>query len=412
MPLSVVHFSTCDADGGSARSATRIHKGLSRLGHKSRMLVGKKETFNPDVATVWPRLRYKLADKVVSSITDRLLGWQYAYLPSSQVLPTHPWVRNADIIQLYNTHGGYFSHSALPELSRIAPLVWRLSDLWPITGHCSYPGNCHKWETGCGGCPDISLYPSLPRDTTAMLWRMKNRWYNNSRLTIVAPSSWTQKAAQKSPLFKNFEIVKIPNGIDTDVFQPINREESRKLLGLPAQEKIILFVAHGLDQNMRKGIDLLPQILSPLYEKFKIRLLVAGVGKADWCDDLPCKVIRLGYLQDDRLLVATYSAANVVLVPSKADNLPNVALESMACGIPVAAFNVGGMKDAVRDGENGCLADPGNLKDLISGVANILDRQDIADFFSRSGRTLIENEFSSSVQARRFEALYHKVLTE
>ena len=124
-------------------------------------------------------------------------------------------------MQLYNTHGSYFSHTALPLLSRLRPVVWRLSDMWAFTGHVAYSYDCERWRHGCGSCPYLGEYPALSRDTTAALWRWKNAVYKRSKLTIVAPSRWIERLASESPLLSRFPIVRIPNGIDLERFRRV-----------------------------------------------------------------------------------------------------------------------------------------------------------------------------------------------
>ncbi len=121
--VSVLHISTADNVGGSARSAYRIHCGLRVLGHRSRMLVRTRVTNDPDVGLVHAgRTAVWGLDLIGRYIADQL-DLQYWCYPSSFLLPRHPWFHEADVIQLYNTHGGYFSHLALPRLSRRRDIV-------------------------------------------------------------------------------------------------------------------------------------------------------------------------------------------------------------------------------------------------------------------------------------------------
>ena len=148
MTLSIVHFSTADGEGGSARSAHRIHSALRRRGHRSRMLVKYRVLEDEDVDTV--------------AGSDRLL----------------------------------------PRLGRRAPIVWRLSDMWPMTGHCAYAGSCERWQAGCGRCPDLASYPAIGLDTTGFLWRQKRRLYRNVPITVARlthPGSRYQLEGRFSP---------------------------------------------------------------------------------------------------------------------------------------------------------------------------------------------------------------------
>src|SRR5438445_279328 len=222
MAVNVMHISESDGIGGSGRSAFRLHTSLRQMGHGSRMLVGRRRTDDLDVRLLKRSIAWRAGDRVAGTIAD-LLNLQYIFFPSSFGVVNDPWFKGADVVQLYNTHGSYFSHSALPVLSRRRPVVWRLSDMWAFTGHVAYSYDCERWRHGCGSCPYLTEYPALSRDTTAFLWRWKNEVYRRSKLTIVAPSRWIERAASQSPLPSRFPIRWIPNGVDLQRSRPVER---------------------------------------------------------------------------------------------------------------------------------------------------------------------------------------------
>jgi glycosyltransferase involved in cell wall biosynthesis len=407
--LSILHFSTADNEGGSGRAAYRIHCGLRELGYRSRMLVGIKVTRDLDVDTVTAGRIAKIADLAADEVTKRM-GLQYQIIPSSRRVRRHPWVNDAHIIQLYNTHGGYFSLRMLPWLSRRAPIVWRLSDMWPMTGHCAYAGPCTRWMTGCGNCPDLATYPPINVDLTAWLWRQKRRIYNQCDLTIVAPSSWTESLARQSPLLSGVEVRRIPNGIDTDVFKPRSREMARSLLDLDPTAKAILFVAQELDDNPRKGGAYLMEALRRLAASAKIEVLLVGIGGESWEKAVPFPVRRLGYVTDDRLMSAIYNSADLIVAPSVVENLPNTVLEAMACGVPAVAFDTGGMADAVRHMETGYLVPFGDVEALAVGIGTLLKDDDLRLRLGRASVGLVRTMFSKQTQAQAFAGLYAEIL--
>lgn len=404
--LKVLHLSASDNSGGSARSAYRIHDGLRRLGVESRMLVGWRVTDDPAVDLVAAG-RLWIADRIANRLTERL-SLQYLWHPSSMVLPHRRWVREADIIQLYNVHGGYMSHTVLPALCRRHPVVWRLSDLWPMTGHCAYDFGCGRWKTGCGSCPIVSDYPGLRHDRTAWLWRVKERLYRRCTMTIVAPSRWIARFAQDSPLLGRFPVRVIPNGLDTDVFRPMPREAARHALGLPAGKRFILFGAHYASER-RKGAILLGEALARLAQSgiSDVALLVMGRESDRAAASLAQWPVRtLGAIQDDRMLAMAYAAADMFVLPTLADNLPNTVLESMACGTAVVAFAVGGVPEAVRHLETGYAARAGDPADLAEGIRHLLDNAPLREQLGRRGREVVEAEYTLQLQAERFLALY------
>ena len=411
MTISVVHISTADREGGSARSAYRIHDGLRRRGHRSRMLVGYKVTDDPDVDTVAGGPLLRRFDRLADAATTRL-GLQYQWLPSSRRVLRHDWLRAPGVIQLYNTHGGYFSQRILPDLARRAPIIWRLSDMWPVTGHCAYAGPCGRWRTGCGHCPDLATYPAIGYDATAFLWRQKQRLYQAAHLTVVAPSSWIEAIARAAPVFSGAAVHRIPNGLDQTVFKPIDQSAARTLFGIPGDRTAILFAAHVAKDNPRKGTDLLERALHRLGPRPGALLLVAGVGADSWVGRVPQTVMPLGYLQDDRLLAAANAAADFIVVPSTVENLPNSVIEAFACGRPAAAFDAGGIGDAVRDGETGLLVPAGDTEGLAGAIARLLDDGDLRQALGARALDMARREFSTEVQAARFEELYLSLIAE
>ena len=408
--LSIVHFSTSDTLGGSANSANRIHRSLRSRGHDSRMLVGYRFGNDQTVQSIATNRFLKLLDRVADKLCN-LLGYQYYFVPSSLLLRRHSWLSKADIFQLFNIHGGYLSLRFLEILGKKAPIVWRLSDLWPVTGHCAYPGDCEKWMAGCGNCPDLQTYPAIGTDRTAELFEQKKRLYASLNLTIVAPSSWTEKQARKSPLFNQRPIVRIPNGLDDEHFGSPDRVQTRDLLGLPRQEKIILFCAHMLDDNPRKGGEVLIEALNIFGKKKGYTLLLMGEGGEAWAAKVPMPVRLLGFQDDVSQIALAYAASDLVVIPSVLENLPNTLIESLASSRAVIASDCGGMRDGVVDGETGFLVPVGDASRLASKIEQLLDDDDMRHRFELNARKLFENEFSVAKEASRFESLYADLVT-
>ena len=408
--LSVLHISHYDNYGGSARSAYKIHLGLRESGVRSKMLVGTKVTDDPDVARIHGNRRVlRCLDAVGTYIVDRL-GWQYLFYPSSFTLAQHPWFQAADVVQLYNIHGGFFSFEALPLLSRRRPIVWRLSDMWPLTGHCSYSYDCERWMNGCGTCPLLDEYPELSRDTTAFLWRRKRSAYKRSDLVIVTTNGWMEKLVSQSPLLGDYPRHCIPNGVDTKVFRPMSRHSARDVLGVPKRAHAVLFAAHNTSAA-RKGGEIVPAVMAALVARGvrDLVLIVVGEGAESWRTLRECPVLVNGLTNSDRLMAIFYSAADVLLCPTLAENLPNTVIESMACGTPVVAFEAGGVAEAVRHLQTGYLAGRGNVERLAEGVHMLLSDGGLHERLSASCRRVAETEYANEIQVRRFVELYSSI---
>jgi glycosyltransferase involved in cell wall biosynthesis len=410
--LSVLHISTTDNLGGSGRSAYRVHSGLRQLGVRSRMLVGTKVTNDDDVQPI-AGSRLQALDRFFGRAQGRL-SLQYLFYPSSFGLPWHRWFKDANVVQLYNTHGNYFSHTVLPLISRRRPVVWRLSDMWPMTGHCAYSFECERWKTGCGSCPILSDRPELYRDTTALLWRIKRTLYAHSHLTIVAPSQWIARLAQESPLLKQFDIHVIPNGLNTEVFHPVQRETARAQLGIGNSRRVILFSAESITDR-RKGGALLSQALERLVadqSPANILLMVVGKDAQHWTPKLPFEIKRFDLVTSDEQLAVLYSAADVFVLPTLAENLPNGVLESMACGTSPVTFAVGACPEAVRHMETGYVARYKDIGDLAHGIKLLLEDSQLRGRLEERCRQVARAEYSLDLQARRFLSLYQDIIKQ
>lgn len=410
--LDVLHINFTDHVGGGGRAAYRIHLGLKQLGVRSHMLVGKKAGDEEDVDLL-ARRQFRILDDLSKRILDNRLSLQYLFYPSSFSLVRHPWFKEADIVQLYVTHGGYFSHTALPMISRRRPVVWRLSDMWPMTGHCAHSFDCEGWKTGCGSCPIIADYPGLRRDTTATLWRIKNWSYTRSALTFVAPSKWIAGLAEQSPLIGRFPVHVIPTGVDTETFRPIPKEAARQVLGIEPSQKVVLFSAQYI-QDRNKGGLILEEALEHLAvgASSDLMLLVVGGGAHKWNPKLPFEVKRLGYVFEETMMAAVYSAADVFVLPTMAETFPNGVLESMACGTPPVTFDVGGCPEAVRHMETGYVARYRDAVDLAAGIELLLTDDELRRRLSERARAVAESEYTMGLQASRFKHLYEEVLAE
>ena len=297
--MNILHVSTWDNLGGSGRSAYRIHAGLRRLGVRSRMLVGKKVTQDPSVELLHKPGFITEMNRWMGREGD-FFGFQYLSYPATRRLLNHAWFRETDALQLYNTHGGYFSHTILPRISALKPVVWRLSDMWALTGHCAYSYDCDRWKTGCGSCPHLEEYPPLRWDTTSLLWKIKNRIYKRSRIVIVSPSKWLACMARQSPLLGRFPVHIIPNGLDLETFRPIPKTEARQHLGLDANRPVILFSASSITAG-RKGSSILREALDRLRGNgnSKTMLLIVGEGSESWQNDLGFPVEAVGRIDND-----------------------------------------------------------------------------------------------------------------
>lgn len=416
--MRVFHLSTSDTQGGAAGSAYRLHNGLLQAGIQSRMYVRSKQS--DDSTVVEHEVGGGLTDRVRRRLYREKIRFDFRQYRETRPDGLEPfsddrtpyWLHDVfaldpDIINLHWVANFVDYRHFFRECLGTRPVVWRLSDLNPFTGGCHYDQGCGKYRDVCGACPQLGSTKS--NDLSRAVWNRKKEAFGalgDDQLHFVAQSEWIKDQVQASPLTERFEATVIPNGLDTELFRPRETEGMRTALEIPSDHRIVLFVAQSA-QNHRKGFDLLAEALSSLSAD-DVTLLSIGGETPDLETALPH--LHLGTIESDLLLSVFYSLADLFVIPSRQDNLPNTVLEAMACGTPVVGFEVGGIPDMIRPGETGWLAKPESVRALRGAIQQALSNDELRERHSNRCREVVESEYTLDVQARAYKALYKQLL--
>jgi glycosyltransferase involved in cell wall biosynthesis len=405
MKILQVNFSDFANGGGGAIAMYRLCVGLKKIGLDCKILSGLKTLASDESQRI---NRSSHLEFNLKKITSRL-GLNDIHCVSSFGLTQHDFYLEADIINFHVLHSSYFSYLAIPKLTAKKPAILTLHDMWGFTGHCAYSADCDRWKTGCGKCPYPQAYPPIRRDNTRLEWKLKEWVYRRSNLTIVTPSRWLATQA-KASMLDRFPIYHIPNGIDTNACQPIDKQLCRTILGIPEDRRVLLFGAESLS-DQRKGGDLLLKALQQLPRSLKaeMTLLTFGVGGEAISAESGMSALSLGYISSDRLKSMAYSAADLFVFPTREDNLPLVLQESMACGTPMVSFDVGGVPELVRHGETGYLAKPENVEDLCQSIETLMEDVALRHTMSENCRAIALREYSIELQVKHYAELYKQV---
>jgi glycosyltransferase involved in cell wall biosynthesis len=420
--MRVAQINTVDVKGGAARAAFRLHKGLRGSGVDSTYYV--RDQFNPD-----PSIRRFVPDPSPAAAQHRA----HEYLARRAAYDAYAATRSpdielfsqervdgdenfsiqmprADVLNLHWVAGFVDWHMFFtPRIAR--PVVWTLHDMNPFTGGCHYDQFCGKFKTACAACPLLGT--DDPNDLSHRVFAAKaellSRWPAHM-LKIVGVSKWIADQARASALFGKFETTSILNGLETDVFKPIDKAEARAKLNLPQDARIVAIVSNHI-KLARKGFSELVHALSLIPDADN--LLLVGVGDSHILSiDAPFKVMQIEHVYDDATTAMIYAAADVTAMPSRQEALGNTVIESMSCGTPVVAFGVGGVVDVVREDENGFLAPPGNVAQLSLAFMKAFGDLEHLRACGARGRALMEKEFSLAVPAAAYRDLYARTIED
>lgn len=210
-----------------------------------------------------------------------------------------------------------------------------------------------------------------------------------------------------SALLSGFPVTTIPNGLNTDDFAPRDIGYARDILALPRDASVILFVADYV-QNRRKGLFTLEKAFESISTTPGLVLLT--VGYKDPRKQFPIAHLHLGTVLNNGLLSVAYSAADLLVIPSLEDNLPNTVIESMACGTPVVGYAAGGIPDMVRPGKTGSLVPVGDAQALGQAMRDLIEDPGKRQAMSENCRRIAVEEYSLETVAKRYMQLYEDML--
>lgn len=367
--------------GGAARAMQRTIAALNAAGHETILvtLASSGRTEAP-VVRIEDRTSGPAARR--AGVAHYFYNGRYVDRNRTDLSNTLFWVPTVGLsaaevvgrleLDVINVHwSSYFlSLKSMNELMSLPmPVVLTLHDMAHFTGGCHYAAGCRGFEDQCHPCPQLRLDPlSVPRDVR----RSRARVYQSGRPWAIAPSRWMANQAERSGLFVEGRVRHIANVLDAGRFSPAARAAVRQSFGIAPDTRVVLFGAVD-NRERRKGFDLLVSTLSEVVAQAKAPVAALSFGAHPPALKVPgLQVIETGFIEDDDQLADVYRAADVTMIPSREDNLPNIMLESLACGTPVAGFAVGGVGETLEHGVTGALAEPGDPAALAAAILLVL----------------------------------------
>jgi glycosyltransferase involved in cell wall biosynthesis len=413
--VRVLHFSTTDTREGAAIAALKLHRGLQACGIESHMGVMHQTTSEPNVFKInhtepfskilkhatWWRLR---RDLMKYSHSLRAFDWEPfsdARTPFSKqckaaVLPK-------DLIVLHMVAGFIDWTSFLQEFGASNPIVVVLHDMNTFTGGCHFDLGCGRFRQSCGECPQLGS--TEPNDLSQSILDRKRQAFaqNFKALHVVAPSNWIAEQAAQSSILRNHQITVIPYGIDVDTYRPIDKDAIRRAFGIADDITTICYSATAL-RNRRKGMKILFEAVKRLANRHKLAVIAIGNGDFPKIDNV--QVINLGPIQTDFLLARALNAADLFAFPSLQESGGQIALEAMACGIPIVGFANSALPEIIRPGITGQLAKSTDTDGLTEALEELVIAPEKRKELSENCRTIATSEYSIALHVSRHLKLY------
>jgi len=425
--LKILLLNYTDTGGGAAIAAERLLTALRQNDINAELAVNIKKTNNsaviqinkfsffkrfnccPIIKEIFKKvlsvkkrihkIYFKTTNPILHSINNKtLIDIDYINKSDYDLIHLH-WVNN-DMI-------------SIEDIAKIKKqIVWTMHDCWVFCGAEHHPNileNDTRFIEGYNkkNKPKTTLGYDICRKT----WERKKKSWKNIKFNFISPSNYEKEALDKSALFRNSQssCTVIPNIIPENIFRPVDNKTLKELYRIPSDKKVIGFGAADviIKKKSIKGEYLLLDSLRKIKNKSDYHLVVFGDNYNLFSGELEILTFSTGYISNPHILAGIYNLCDVFVCPSLIESFGLVCLESLFCGVPVTAFNTGGIPDIVEHKKTGYLAQCFDTVDLYNGILYCIDNHD-----NLSNNSLIKahNDFNSKLIAQKHIDLYKTVL--
>jgi glycosyltransferase involved in cell wall biosynthesis len=406
--IKVVHLVAGDLNGGAARGAYWLHKGLLKHGVESQIITNHHDDFSDPTVTSLSGSTLKRFFALFVSKLDSLVLLLFPKR-KSVIFSTgffginyksDKFYKNADIVHLHWING-LVSYKSIRSIKK--PVIWSVRDMWPMTGGCHLSLDCEKYKSGCGNCPQLNGI--FGTDFTRHAVKAKRKAFR--RVQPVGISDWVTSQLNLSTIFGDNRAITIDNNVDFSVFFPINKEFSKKSLGLETKKKIILSGSTN-SRDIYKGFSFFLESLKNL-DKDDYFICVFGKPDIAAMEATGFEYKALGFLHDDVSMRLAYNAADVFVAPSIQEPFGKTLVEALACKVPVVCFDATGPAGIVEHKVNGYKAKAFEPEDMALGTDWVVKQSDYATL-SNGARDSAMKKFDSVVIAEKYLKIYSDLL--
>ena len=404
--MKILYLSYQDDDGGAFIGAMRLHYALQKENIQSSLLVRRKLSDDPSV------IQYKVQttksqERFNEWIVEKMPQWRVAVTGTNSFNLRHTGVHqtinqsDADCVIMHWVGNDTISIKEIAKIKK--PIIWRLADMWAFSGcqhYCEESLSELEMQSG-----------KTANNIDQLIWKRKKKYWQPKRFNVVCGSEWLSRKAKESSLFRHAKVTTIPSSLDTNIFKPRNTEKQRSN---PPVTCKILFGAQNAFSDKRKGFDLLIDSLLHLRKinpKINIRLKVFGNPSQEIKYFRSIKTESLGVIEAESEMAKLYNWADLFAIPSRADNLPFTAMESLSCGTPVVGFAVGGIPEIIDHKKSGFLAKPFDCTDFADGINWIYNLDSVSrKNICQNARKKALDQYSLKAQATSYIKLIKSLI--
>lgn len=383
----------CDTlQGGAANAATGLLEGLLADSHPIERwhFSPAEQQITPADVSLDPENKRPPLERIIKNVNrelaDRMRRKRHLHDFEARMKADPP-----GLINLHNIHTSGLDHASLQAIPKGIPIVWTMHDCWSFTTHAFKWFNPRLNETEF-------VKPARPENVMA---EVRRTFFSDHPDTVmVGPSTWMTECAREV-LGEGIRVEHIPYGVSTGLFQPLPQAECREQLGLDPRRVWLGFSSTWA--STRKGTDIFRDALAQL-DVSQLGVLCWGEKPTHpWPRGLE---VRLRGSIGPEEISRHYSACDLFVCPSRADNLPNSVLESLACGVPVIGSERGGVPDMARPGTTGWLFDPDSDTACADAIRKALKDRANWPAMAKAGRQIATEEFSIARQASSYRNLF------
>jgi glycosyltransferase involved in cell wall biosynthesis len=406
--MKILHINTNDR-GGAAKASLRLHFELLKHNFDSKYLVldqfyNYQKVFpffeNETKLRKFTNLitRHALPSFYQLYFKNKVKTYEHFSFPNSMIdITKHELYEKADIIHLHYI-AEFVNISDFFEKCR-KPVIWTFHDMFPITGLEHATG----FEEKFGIIHTKTNEKIRNRNKKNIIGAIKKA----EKIKFTSPSRWLKQIAEESNDFFLDKINIIPHAVNCNIYKPLDKQFCRKALNLPENKKILLYSTDSHSRANKK----FEYVIDAINMSKRNDLLLLTIGNfSKEKVKVKCDIINLGFIHNEELLPIIYSASDITKIPSIQESFSLVTIESMACGVPVVAFNTTGPAEIITHNKTGYLAEIGVVEDLAKGIDSILEDANNYLSMSINARNTVLKNYNISEIYKLYLNIYNQSL--